>query len=115
MITMLTVTNVRGSHTHAPHTTVILRVGKQQLEPIIHIGQLFSVFPFVFQKLLLTFMTLFFNVSEQAYFFQGERLLAPSKFRKLKDHLLSAVRSCLLNVLAGGRPSILNPRTRHVR
>jgi hypothetical protein len=50
--------------------------------------------------------------------FYGEELLAPLPNPKLKDHLLSAVRECLLNIFAatvhtGSRSSIRNLRTRH--
>ena len=46
--------------------------------------------------------------------FYGEELLAPPPTPKLKDHTLSAVRSCLFNIFAAGsRSSIRNLRTRH--
>ena len=50
--------------------------------------------------------------------FSGEKFLAPCPTPKLEDHLLSAVRDCVLNILAatlhtGGRTSIRNLRTCH--
>jgi hypothetical protein len=50
--------------------------------------------------------------------FYSEELLAPRPNYKMKDHLLSAVRDCLFNVLAAtlrirGRSSIRNLRTRY--
>jgi len=48
----------------------------------------------------------------------NEELLALRPTPKLEDHSLSAIRYCLLNLLAftlhfGGRSSIRNPRTHH--
>ena len=50
--------------------------------------------------------------------FHGEALLAPRPTPKLEDHLLSAVRYCLINLFAAtlhirGRSSVRNLRTRH--
>jgi len=50
--------------------------------------------------------------------FYSEVLLASRPTPKLEDHLVSAVRDCLFNILAatlhiGGRSSICNLRTRH--
>jgi hypothetical protein len=50
--------------------------------------------------------------------FYGDDLSTPRPTPTLKDHPLSAVRYCLFNIFAatlhiGGRPSILNLRTRH--
>jgi len=50
--------------------------------------------------------------------FYRDGLLTPRPTPKLEDHLLSAVRDCLLNLIAGtfhigGRSSIRNLRTRH--
>ena len=51
-------------------------------------------------------------------YFYGGKLLAPRPNTKLEDHLLSAFRDCLFNILAatlhiGGRSSIVNLRTLH--